>query len=110
MPGTTPLGLRYPLQGETVDAASWQNLATDIDAQMTVIQGLRNKAFKPPTASIGNSGGNVLPVTTATGVAASFLFNVVNWDNAGLVNLAVNNDRITVGPGVWWVRFTASSL
>ena len=70
MPGATPLGLRYPLQGETVDAASWQNLATDIDAQMTVIQGVRDKAFRPPTASVGNSGGNVLPVTTAGPVPA----------------------------------------
>jgi hypothetical protein len=38
------------------------------------------------------------------------LFNTVNWDNAGMVNLAVNNDRITVGPGIWWARFTTSLL
>jgi hypothetical protein len=110
MPGTTPLGLRYPFQGETVDATSWQNLATDIDGLMTTTQGLRTKAFHPQTASIGNSGGNVLPVTTASGGSALMLFNVVNWDNASLVNLVANNDRITVGPGIWWARTTVSSL
>ena len=110
MPGATPLGLRYPFQGETVDATSWQNLATDIDGLMTTTQGLRTTAFHPPTASIGNSGGNVLPVTTASGGSALMLFNVVNWDNASLVNLVANNDRITVGPGIWWARTTVSLL
>jgi len=110
MPGATPLGLRYPYQGETVDATSWQNLATDIDGLMTTTQGLRDKAFRPPTASIGNSGGNVLPVTTASGAVGTMLYNVTNWDNASLTNLAVNNDRITVGPGLWWTRLTVSLL
>jgi hypothetical protein len=110
MPGVTPLGLRYPYQGETVDATSWQNLANDIDGLMTTVQGLRDKAFRPPTASIGNSGGNVLPVTTASGATTNMLYNVTNWDTGGLVNLGVNNDRITVGPGLWWVRSTVSLL
>lgn len=110
MPGVTPLGLRYPYQNETVDAQSWQNLATDIDTELTVVQGLRTKAFQVPTASVGNSGSDVLPVTTASGATTFMLYNVVNWDNAGLTNLGVNNDRITVGPGLWWTRFTVNVL
>jgi len=42
MSGSTPiLGLRYPTIGDTIDAASFANLAADIDAQMSVIDGLR---------------------------------------------------------------------
>lgn len=106
MPGVTPLGLHYPLQGETVDAASWQTLANDIDGLMTTTQTLRTAAFKPPTASIGNNGS--LAVSTASGGSTIMLYNVVHWDNASLVNLGVNNDRITVTPGVWHVRFTTT--
>lgn len=106
MPGVTSLGLHYPYQGETVDAASWQTLATDMDTLMTATQALRTQAFKPPTASIGNS--TAIPVNTASAGSAVMLFDRVHWDNASLVNLAVNNDRITIGPGVWHVRFTAT--
>ena len=110
MPGTTSLGLRYPLMGETVDATSWQNLANDIDALMTTVQNLRTKAFHTPTASIGNTGSGSLNINTASGALADMQFNAVNWDTATLANLGVNNDRVTVPPGIWYVRFTAGLL
>lgn len=110
MPGVTPLGLRYPYQNETVNAASWLNLANDIDALMTVTKGLRDKAFRTQTASVVNQGSSSLAVNTASGATGTMLYNKVNWDTNGLVNLGVNNDRITIGPGVWFVRFGIALL
>jgi hypothetical protein len=108
MPGMTPLGLRYPLQGETVDATSWQNLANDIDTLMTTINTIRTTAFHTPTASVGNVSGT-LPISVASSTLVDMRYNNVNWDTASLVNLVANDDRITVGTGVWYVRFTARS-
>jgi hypothetical protein len=106
MPGTTSLGLRYPLMGETVDATSWQNLANDIDALMTSIKTIRDKAFRTPTASIGVLGS---AVNSASTVLVDQQFTIVHWDTNSMVNLGVNNDRITVPAGVWYVRFTCNS-
>lgn len=105
MPGVTPLGLRFPLQGETVDSTSWQNLANDVDTLMTTVDGLRNRATKPATASIQGFAGTAL-ATGVDGVYANF--NFVEWDNAGFANLGVNPDRLTLSTGVYYASAQAT--
>lgn len=100
MPGATPLGLRYPLQGETVDATSWQNLANDIDGLMTTVDSLRDRSIKPATASIR---GSFSGTAVATGVDSVYNnFNAVVWDNSSFANLGVNPDRLTLSTGVYY--------
>lgn len=68
MPGqTTNLGLRYPLINETVDAASFQNLANDIDGAVTTIQALRQLVTNRTRVSATvPSPGQSVPISTAT--------------------------------------------
>ncbi len=106
MPGTTPLGLRYPLQGETVNATSWQNLATDIDTLMTTVDGLRDRALQPATASIIGSFSATSLATATDGVYSTFV--TVLWDTSGFANLGVNADRLTLSTGVYFARAQAT--
>ena len=107
MPGTTSLGIRYPFQNETVNQASWQNMANDIDGLLTQLGVLRDATVNPATAQIFGSGTSV---TLATNVTGNLTFNFENWDTAGYANLGVNNDRFTVQPGVFYVAVNFLSL
>jgi hypothetical protein len=103
MPGATSLGIRYPFQGETVTATSWQNTANDIDGLLTQLDVLRDTSISKLSASI--SGGTVATATGATGVATTFTNE--NWDTGGYADLVANNDRLTVTPGVYWTQCRA---
>ena len=104
MPGATPLGIRYPFQGETVTATSWQNTANDIDGLLTQLDVLRDTSVSKLSASV--SGGTAV---TATGVTATVtVFTNENWDKGGYANLGVNNDRLTVTPGIYWTQCRAN--
>lgn len=64
MPGATAnLSLRYPLIDETVDATSYQNLANDIDTQLTVANSLLQSNLHRPIVSAFFLNA---PVTVAT--------------------------------------------
>lgn len=99
MPVTSNYGLRYPGPYDTVDATSWQNLATDIDTVMSTVEAKRLAAAKPPSARIFNDSTQLL----VQGVPATITFVTEDWDVGGLANLGVNNDRLTLGTGVWLV-------
>lgn len=98
MPGYTSLGIQYPVQGEVVDAAAWQTMAQDIDDLMTSLDTIRDLAGSRPTASI--SGGSVATATGVDGTVSTFTSE--DWDTGGYANLGVNNDRLTVPPGIYW--------
>jgi hypothetical protein len=104
MPGTTSLGIRYPLQNETVTATSWQDLATDVDTLMTQLDALRDKTTNPLSASI--SGPFSAPATSlATTTDGTYnVFNTVNWDTGGFANLGLNPDRLTLPTGIYFAR------
>jgi hypothetical protein len=108
MPGSTPLGLRYPLLGEAVDAQSYRNLANDVDAALTTLRAARNIAMRTPTCSIGNDG--TLVPSLAANTDGVMTFNITNWDTDGLSNLAVNNDRINLPVGIWWGRVSLANI
>ncbi|RPJ37798.1 MAG: hypothetical protein EHM35_06005 [Planctomycetaceae bacterium] len=82
-----------------VDATSWQNLATDIDAAMTTIDAKRVLAIRPSSARILNDSTQLL----TNSVLATLAFATEDWDNGGLANLGINNDRLTLTPGIWLV-------
>lgn len=98
MPGSTSLGIPFPLQGETVDAASWQDMADAVDALLSQLDTLRDLATSKPSASI--SGGTVVTATGVNGTVTGF--TDVDWDTGGYADLVTNPDRVTVPAGVYW--------
>lgn len=104
MPGATPLGIRYPFQGETVTATSWQNTANDIDGLLTQLDVLRDTSVSKLTASI--SGGTAVTATGVVGTVATF--TTENWDTGGYADLVANNDRLTITPGIYWTQCQAN--
>lgn len=98
MPGTTSLGIRYPLQGEVISAQAYQDMADDVDALMTQLDALRDVAVTHPSASI--SGGSIATASGADGTVTNF--STTTWDTGGYVDLVTNPDRFTVPSGVYW--------
>jgi hypothetical protein len=99
MPVTDTFALRYPGPYDVVDATTWQNLATDIDSAMSTVDAKRATAVKPNSARVLNNSTQLL----TNGVLAILTFTAEDWDNGGLANLGVNNDRLTLGTGLWLV-------
>ncbi len=106
MPGMTSLGIRFPLQGETVDATSWQNMANDIDALMTSLDTIRDRATKPESAMIRDTIGSVT-TTPASNTDGVLHFSQVSWDTSTFANLGANNDRLTLSTGVYYATATS---
>jgi hypothetical protein len=102
MPGTTSLGIPYPFQNETVDAASWQNMATAVDALFTQLNSLSTLATNRPTASISSTGA-VTGIASGSTLVQSFATE--DWDTGGYANLGVNADRLTLDTGIFYARF-----
>lgn len=101
MPGTTSLGLRYPLPSETVTAQSYQDLAEDIDSVLDTIDLLETKARVPQMAMVTLFGSTV---SVPQAVHTLITFDIENIDNASIANLGVNNDRLTLSAGIWFVN------
>lgn len=98
MPGSTSLGIPYPLQGETVTAQSWEDLALAVDGLLTQLDTIRDLADDFETAQI--SGGSVALATAVTGTVANY--NSVSWDTSSWVNLGAFPNQITVPPGLYF--------
>lgn len=106
MPGTTPLGLRYPLPWETVTAQSFQDLSEDIDAALDALDIIETQARVPQQASVINgAGGNSVPVNVGT----TLTYTIEEYDTGNLADLGVNNDRLTLSAGIWFVNGKAST-
>src|SRR5688572_1515078 len=99
MPGTTPLGLRYPYPWETVTAQSYQDLSEDIDAALDALDTMHTQRRVPAQAAVLQGGaGDSVPVSTFTNLT----WTIESYDTASLVNLGVNNDRMTLTAGIWF--------
>lgn len=105
MPGTTSLGIRYPLQNEIVSASAWQDMSDDIDALLTSLDALRDVAVSRPTARI--SGGST-SVAVSTDVFMS-TFSSVDWDTGNYADLVADDDRLTLPSGIFWC-YTKANL
>jgi hypothetical protein len=105
MPGTTSLGLRYPFPSETVTAQSYQDLAEDIDSVLDTLDALRTQARVPEMAIVQWPGGGT---SVTQGVTTTLTYGTEVVDTAGLANLGVNNDRLTLSAGIWLINGWAS--
>jgi len=92
MPGsTTNEHFPYPYEGETVTAVSQQNLATAIDAALTVTDALRLDALKPPTCMAFRFGSVAITVNTDT---AANLTSATFNDPTSMHSTSVNTDQV----------------
>lgn len=106
MPGITPLGIRYPLPWETVTAQSYEDMANDIDGVLDGLDLLRTQARVPEMALVDWGG---VSTSVPQGVTTTLTYAFEDFDTAGLANLGVNNDRLTLSAGLWFVNAWAST-
>lgn len=95
MPGTTPNhAIPFPLMTETVDSISVKNLADTVDGLLNTGITTATSYTKRPAALVKRDSGTQ---SFATGVAlANLTFTTEHYDNNGLGNLGVNNERLTI--------------
>lgn len=103
MPATPNYGIVYPCGGSQIDCDTFGEFAQSIQSALTSLDELQAQAQNMPSASIRRFSGNS-PLTL--GVSTPVQFDQEVWDNDGMADLAVNNDRLTVQtPGVYMVSF-----
>lgn len=95
MPGTSPtLGIPFPYANETVDAVSVENLADEVDTELAASIAAATLTTKRPAALVKRTTGTQ---SFATGAGlANLTFTTEMFDNDGMGNLGVNNERLTV--------------
>jgi hypothetical protein len=93
MPQTPNFSLRYPLEGSAVNNTDFTNLATDLDAALTLINTLKESVRKPPAVlARRQNSAQALAVATDT----TMQFDTVDFDTAGFANLAVSTTNLTI--------------
>lgn len=104
MPGSTPLyGITYPCGGDTIDSGVFQTFSETLDAAFVTAQAQLDAATNKPTAQVYASGIATIAIAAATDTTCTFTTEV--FDNNGMANLGVNNDRLTIQTGgVYWVE------
>jgi hypothetical protein len=105
MPGATPVfGIRYPLLGEAITTAVFQNEATDIEATLAALDALATQRLNRPTVAVfGNTPGvavNVETVATWTGESR---------DTDNMFTLGAPTVLTVVTPGIFLVTVDAST-
>lgn len=103
MPGTTPtLLLPFPYENETVDSVSVKNLADAVDSALNSAITGAVLTTRRPAALVKRATGTQ---SFASGAAfANLTFTNEMYDNDGMGNLGVNNERLTVvTPGVYMI-------
>lgn len=95
MPGTTPgLALPFPYENETVNSVSVKNLADSIDTALAASITAATLTTRRPAALVKRATGTQ---SFATGAAlANLTYDTEMFDNDGMGNLGVNNERLTV--------------
>ena len=106
MPGVTPnWGLPYPCSGETIDCLIFEQFAEAVQTTLSDMNIFADTALNRPAASV-NNGTQTVAVNTSTNA----IYATEEYDNFNMVDLAVNNDRITIqADGIYMVN-TWSSL
>lgn len=107
MPGTSPtLGIPFPYANETVNAVSVKNLADEVDVELAASITAATLTTKRPAALIKRTSGTQ---SFATGAGfANLTYTTEMFDNDGMGNVGVNNERLTVvTPGVYFISSLA---
>lgn len=82
MPGTTPVqGFPYPFMAEAATPVSAQNLATEVDTELTAADAVRALALTRPSASASRLSGTQ---SLTSGSPATLTLDTENWDTGGL--------------------------
>lgn len=102
MPANTPRGFPYPLYTDPANFPTQsQNFANAVDADVQAQVNAINTALAAPSGRAEATANQNIPASTPTFVT----FATEAYDNAAMVNLGVNNDRITfTSTGVYLVE------
>lgn len=102
MPGTTPrFAIPYPCLGDAIDASAFSAWTNGIEAAMVQVDALEAQALHRPAASVTFPNALSMP----QGVATTVTFGTELFDTDNMVDLAANNDRITIRTtGVYMVE------
>lgn len=104
MPGVTSLGIHYPYMSEGVSDVSCKTLADDVDGLLVALAAKRTAALHKLTARIRLT----TPLNVVAATPTNIVFQVEDWDTDALANLGVNNERLTIDNGFWWVTGSIS--
>jgi hypothetical protein len=92
MPQNTPRGYTYPLYGDPANfPAQMQDFATDVDTDVAAQVARQTAALNRPSAECRATANQSIPANTNTNAT----FATEEYDNASMINLGVNADRIT---------------
>lgn len=108
--GTTPIkGMRYPdFPQVAMGPDDFNAAAYDLDANFATVDAARAQAVARPRASIRNTS---LTINATKGAWTTANYDKVAYDNSGMANLGLHNDRLTiVSPGFYVVHFLWSVL
>jgi len=93
MPESTPIyGITYPCATDVIDAAAFQTFANDVDSAIATVNAVSTDALNRPAARIINFGMQAL----VNGASTAAIYDTEVFDNDGMANLGVSNDRLTV--------------
>lgn len=100
MPGSTTVqGFPYPLATEAATPVSAQNLATEVDTELTAADGQRAIALQRPTAQATWNG---TPQLITVNINTVLTLDTEEWDNAGLYTPGSHRLQFPTA-GVWMV-------
>lgn len=106
MGGTTNSQLlRFPYVDEVINSTNLQNLATDVASKLDTQDTNRTLVTAKPIASVARNANQSFAVSTDTLI----IWDTINLDTAGLVNLGTQPTRITVPAaytGLWQVTYS----
>jgi len=103
MPSTPNYGIVYPASGSQIDCDAFADFAQSVQSALNTLDAIQDQAQNMPSASIRRNSGSS-PLTL--GVSTPVQFDQEVWDNDNMVDLAANNDRMTIRtPGVYMVTF-----
>ncbi len=90
---TTPnFEIRYPCAGDTIDCDTFANFTNDIQAALDAVAVSETAALNRPNAKITENGAQTIAFNTTTDIQ----FHIEEYDNNGMADLAVNNERLTI--------------
>lgn len=90
---TDNFAIPYPCGGDSIDCTVFQPWAEAIQAAVSSVRDTSELALNKPAAAVQQTFS---AATFAPGVTAVITYDVEDFDNNNMVNLSVNNDRITV--------------
>ena len=110
MPASTPVyGITYPCGGDTIDSSVFATFAESMDAAL--VQGaaeMAQVANKPNAQAVALGFPQLVTLNTVT----TMTYNTEVYDNDNMIDLAVNNDRLTIqtsGAYLVWAMFATGS-